>query len=263
MTTVSDVYAFLDRLAPYALAESWDRSGFNVGRGDHPVHKILVALDPTETVCREAADRGADLLVTHHTLLWHPDFVNDRSQQGKCALFLIEHGTAHINAHTNLDLAPEGVNQVLARRLGLTNVRLLNPCGTLEDGRLWGLVRVGEVPRQPLGAFLRRVKTALGCPALRYADGGRDIGLAAVGGGCCTDEIRTVAAAGCDAFVTADAKYNDFWDARDLGLTLIDAGHFYTENPVCALLAEKIAAAFPEVSVEISQKHADCMKFFE
>lgn len=67
--------------------------------------------------------------------------------------------------------------------------------------------------------------------------------------------------AGCDTFVTADIKYNDFWDARALGMNLIDAGHFATENPVVAVLAEKIAAAFPEVQVKISETHRDCMKF--
>lgn len=68
--------------------------------------------------------------------------------------------------------------------------------------------------------------------------------------------------AGCDTFVTADIKYNDFWDARALGMNLIDAGHFATENPVVAVLAEKIAAAFPEVQVKISETHRDCMKFY-
>ena len=68
--------------------------------------------------------------------------------------------------------------------------------------------------------------------------------------------------AGCDTFVTADVKYNQFWDAHDLGLNLIDAGHFATENPVVSLLAAKIAAKFPEISVKISETHRDSMKFF-
>ena len=97
---------------------------------------------------------------------------------------------------------------------------------------------------------------------LRYADGGKPVHRVCVGGGACADMLVDVRDAGFDTFVTSDCRYNQFWDARDLGVSIIDAGHFYTENPVCAVLAEKIANAFPEVSVRISQNHADCMKFF-
>ena len=82
------------------------------------------------------------------------------------------------------------------------------------------------------------------------------------GGGACAGALVEAFYAGCDTFVTADVKYNQFWDAQDLGMNLIDAGHFYTENPVVAVLAQKIAAAFPEIEVIISKSHADCMKFY-
>ena len=81
-------------------------------------------------------------------------------------------------------------------------------------------------------------------------------------GGACAGGILDAIRAGCDTFVTADIKYNQFWDARDLGINLIDAGHFYTENPVTACLAEKIAAAFPDVEVKISESHRDCVKYY-
>ena len=92
--------------------------------------------------------------------------------------------------------------------------------------------------------------------------GGRPVRKVAVGGGSCCDEMQEALDAGCDTLVTGDAKYNDFWDAHDLGLNLIDAGHFYTENPVVRYLAEKIAARFPEITVKISESHQDCMKFY-
>ena len=106
------------------------------------------------------------------------------------------------------------------------------------------------------------VKSALGCEGLRFVDGGKSVSRVAVGGGACASEIMDAVKAGCDTFVTSDVKYNQFWDARDLGVNLIDAGHFHTENPVVAVLAEKIAAAFPDVEVKISEKHHDCMKFY-
>ena len=113
-----------------------------------------------------------------------------------------------------------------------------------------------------LPAFLEHVKEKLGTPVLRYADGGRPVSKVAVGGGACASELMDAYRAGCDTFVTSDVKYNQFWDAKDLGMNLIDAGHFYTENPITLCLAEKIAARFPEVAVKISETHRDCMKFY-
>ena len=84
----------------------------------------------------------------------------------------------------------------------------------------------------------------------------------AVGGGGCASGLYDALLAGCDTFVTSDIKYNDWWDAKEQGLNLIDAGHFHTENPVVSMLAEKIAAAFPEVEVKISENHWDCVKYY-
>ena len=262
MATVADILKFVETLAPRSMKMDWDNVGLNVGRRDKEVKKILVALDPFTHVCQEARDIGADLLLTHHVLIFRPGFVNDSSAQGRNTLFLIENGIAHINAHTNLDLAPGGVNDCLAACLGLENAKILNPMGVDEHGREWGLLRCGDVAEQTLSGFLAHVKKALGCDGLRYEDAGKPVRKVAVGGGSCCDEMMEAVEAGCDTFVTGDAKYNDFWDAHDLGLNLIDAGHFYTENPVVAYLAGKIAAAFPEVEVKISETHADCMKFY-
>ena len=106
------------------------------------------------------------------------------------------------------------------------------------------------------------MKDTLACPGLRYVSGGKPVSKVAVGGGSCAGGMHEALDAGCDTFVTADVKYNQFWDAQELGLNLIDAGHFYTENPVCSVLAEKIQAAFPQIQVQISKNHADCMNFF-
>ena len=256
MATVADILKFIESVAPPYMKEDWDNVGLNCGHMDRPVTKILVALDPFPHVCREAKEVGADLLVTHHALIWKPGFITDANAQGRNTLFLIENGIAHINAHTNLDQAPGGVNDVLAAKLGLENVEIINP----RDG--FGLMRCGEVTEQSLENFLATVKEKLGCVGLRYVDGGKIVRKVAVGGGSCAGGMWEVLAAGCDTFVTADIRYNQFWDAKDLGLNLIDAGHFHTENPVVSVLAGKIAAAFPDVQVEISKTHRDCMKFY-
>ncbi len=262
MPTVSDILQFIENLAPREMQIGADKIGLNCGHGDQAVDTVLVALDPFAHVCREAKELGAQLLVTHHALLYFPGFITDDTMQGRNALYLMENGIAHINAHTNLDQAPGGVNDVLAAVLGLEDAAVVAPEGTDRQGRPYGLLRRGTVRAQALPDFLEAVKERLPCPGLRYADGGRPVQRVAVGGGACSDFLHQAAQAGCDTFVTADCSYHDFWEARELGINLIDAGHFYTENPVVAVLAAKIAAAFPEIQVKISETHGDCMKFY-
>ena len=257
MATVADILQYIEtELAPRSLKMDWDNVGVLCGSRSTPVTKILVALDPFEGVCQEAAAWGAELLVTHHPLIFRPlPNVTDETSIGRGIMTLIRSGISAINAHTNLDCAEGGVNDVLAATLGLSNI-------TPVPGDAHNLLRMGEVPQQPLEAFLASVKENLHCEGLRYVSGGKPVQKVAVGGGSCADGMYDALAAGCDTFVTADAKYNGFWDAKDLGLNLIDAGHFYTENPVVAVLAEKIAAAFPEITVKISESHTDCMKYY-
>ena len=197
MTTVNDILNYIETLAPRSMKESWDNVGLNCGHGNRPVTRILVALDPFSHVCQEAKEFGAELLVTHHALLWNPGFITDADAQGRNALFLIENGIAHINAHTNLDQAPGGVNDVLAATLGLENVEIINPV----DGEIpYGLLRCGTVTEQPIEAFLTNVKENLRCEGLRYVSGGKPVRKVAVGGGSCGDALQQVYQAGCDTF---------------------------------------------------------------
>ena len=254
MTTVDHILQYLETLAPRELKMDWDNVGLLCGSRSREVTKILIALDPFEAVCKEAAEMGAELIVTHHPLIFvAPKAVTDETSVGRCIMGLCRHGISAINAHTNLDCATGGVNDVLASTLGLENTEVIG-CENL--------LRCGEVPQQSLSAFLSHVKTALDCRGLRYVDGGKPVHKVAVGGGACAGELMDAVVAGCDTFVTADVKYNQFWDANDLGINLIDAGHFQTENPVVAVLAEKLQTQFPEIQVKISKAHKDCMKFF-
>jgi dinuclear metal center YbgI/SA1388 family protein len=263
MTRVADILQYIESIAPGYMKESWDNVGLLCGSKRTPVTKILVALDPFENVCREAAEWGAELIVTHHPLIFQPPkSVTDETSVGRAIMTLCSFGISAINAHTNLDCTPGGVNDVLAAKLGLENLQVISPAGTNEEGLPYGLLRCGDIPEQPLENFLSSVKAKLGCNGLRYVNSGKPVSKVAVGGGSCAGAMLDALAAGCDTFVTADVRYNQFWDAQDLGLNLIDAGHFQTENPVIPVLAEKIAAAFPEVTVKISETHADCMKFY-
>ena len=256
MTTVADILNFIETLAPTSLKMDWDKVGLLCGSKSASVTKILVALDPFEHVCNEAAAWGAELIVTHHPIIFRPlPNVTDETSIGRGLMTLCRHGINAVNAHTNLDCAPGGVNDVLAQTLGLRNIEVI-------PGGIPNLLRMGDVDEQPLSQFLSTVKGHLGCDGLRYVDGGKPVHRVAVGGGACADGMQDAIAAGCDTFVTSDVKYNQFWDAHDLGLNLIDAGHFATENPIIAVLASKLQAQFPEIQVKISESHRDCMKFY-
>lgn len=264
MATVADVLAFVESLAPRSMKMDWDNVGLLCGRRDKEVKKILVALDPFRNVIAEAIETGADCIVTHHPLIFRNPLmaVNEDNETGRCVLTLIEHGIAAINAHTNYDLAPGGINDILAQTLGLQNITVINPEGEDAEGRPYGLLRCGTVDETTMQTFLSAVKKSLNCDGLRYVDSGRPVRNVAVGGGSCADEMTDAIAAGCDTFVTADVKYNQFRTAYELGLNLIDAGHFHTENPAMPVLAEKLREAFPGTEVIFSEKHSDCMKFF-
>ena len=256
MTTVADILEFMESLAPRSLKMDWDNVGLNCGSKSARVQKILLALDPFEHVCQEAVDWSADLLVTHHPLIFRPwPMVTDDAAITRGLMNLVRHNISHFCAHTNLDCAQGGVNDVLAAKLGLRNV-------TTVPNDAHGMLRMGEVDAQSLPDFLAFVKKQLGCDGLRYCDGGKPVQRVAVGGGGCADGLYDTILAGCDTFVTSDVKYNGFWDAYEQGLNLIDAGHFHTENPVIAVLAEKIAAAFPDVAVKVSESHWDCAKYY-
>ena len=124
-----------------------------------------------------------------------------------------------------------------------------------------GIERIGSLSApMDLPAFLALVGERLRPNGIRYVDAGRPIRRVAVGGGACADFLEEAAGLGCDAFVTADVKYNQFLDAKALGLNLLDAGHFPTENVVCAPMARWLSEAFPKVEVRLSEVHEEVYK---
>lgn len=262
MTTVGEVFAFLQEKAPFELQEDFDNAGFLVGRESSRVSKILVSLDITEEVVQEAAGQGAQLIVAHHPVIFGGvKSITDQTATGKILLSLVENGIAAICAHTNLDAVEGGVNDALALRLGLTDIGQLRQAGVDGQGRPYGIGRVGLVSEQPLYDFAMVVKRLLGANGIRLVDGGKPVHMVAVGGGACAEFMADALAQGCDTFVTSDAKYHQFLEARALNLNLVDAGHFPTENVVCPVLRDWLAKRFPQAAVSISQRHTEVFSY--
>jgi len=249
MTKVCDVEKYLFDWAPKELAADWDNVGLLVGDGEQAVHRILVSLDIMEAVVAEAVSCGADLIVSHHPVMnctWHRvQNVKSDNAQGRMLIQMIQNGISAICMHTNLDAAEGGVNDILAEKLGLSDLIPLN-----EEK----IGRVGTLKcEKTLVEFLPFVVKSLGCNGLRYRDCGKPVHRVAVGGGACGDYIQNAIALGCDTFVTSDLSYHEFLDTT--GLNLIDAGHFPTENLICSEIARRLKEAFPAAEVVLSTKH--------
>ncbi len=262
MTTVQNIFDMLQEKAPFELQLGFDNAGFLVGHHDAPVERVLVALDITEQVAAEAKALGCQLIVSHHPVIWGgAKTITDQTVMGRKLLALVENNLAAICAHTNLDAVADGVNDALARRLGLSDIGQLKQDGVDGQGRPYGIGRVGVVQEQSLQDFALFVKRELGANGVRLVDGGKPVHKVAVGGGACADMMIDAMDHGCDTFVTSDVKYDGFLDAKAAGMNLIDAGHYPTENVVCPVLRDWLRAAFPELSVSISEVHHEVFTY--
>ena len=248
MATTNDIYAEMQRYAPLELAESWDNPGLLVDCG-REVSRVLVTLDITPEVVEEAAAGGCELIVSHHPVIFSP---LKKLTPRDVSFQLVQKGISAICMHTNLDAAEGGVNDCLAQKLGLSGTIPLNE---------QKIGRIGTLSCEiPLEQFLHDVVKSLGCRGLRYRSGGRPVRRVAVGGGACGEYIPQALAQGCDTFVTSDLRYNDFLDTQ--GLNLIDAGHFPTEDVVCAEVVRRLQKAFPDIRVSKSAVHHDAVQYY-
>lgn len=262
MITTADILKKLQEFAPLELKAEWDNAGLLCGSFCAEVTRVMVALDPSMAALREAAQKHCELLLTHHPILFGKiASLTDETVTGRALRFAAENKINCINLHTNLDVVSGGVNDCLATALGLEGVSLLKPEGVDANGREYGLIRCGTVPQQSLADFLATVSCRLDCLGLRYIDGGKSVHRVAVGGGACADELNNAASAGCDTFVTADVRYHEFCAAAEMGINLIDAGHFETENPICEKLADFVRQSFTELQVMRSESHRDVILF--
>ena len=230
----------LERIAPKRLAEEWDNPGLLVGSPAQEVHRILTCLDVTDEVVEEAVELGADMIVAHHPLIFKGiKKLRTDLPLGARLQKLLVHGIAAAAAHTNLDSAAGGVNDVLAEAIGLKDIRPLERAGEGEGPTLG---RMGYLP-EPLEieAFARQVKAALPVSHVRLVKaGGRLVQKVALCSGSGADFIAKAAFLGADAYVTGDVKYHEAQQAMEMGLHVIDGGHFGTEFPIAAVLRERL-----------------------
>ncbi len=236
---VYDVYDFLDEKYDFSSALEYDNVGLLVGDGRQRIEGILVCLDLTDEAVTEAVRLGANLIVTHHPVIFDPlKSVTEQSLVYR----LIRNGISVISAHTNLDQADGGVNDILCNVLGLKSVeKVLDSEGfAYRTGELCEAMTSDE--------FAKFVGEKLSV-VTKYVGESSFIKRVAVCSGSGGSMLGDVLKTGADAFVTADVKHNVFMEAHEAGITLIDAGHFNTEDVVIEPLCEEMRKAFPEIKV--------------
>ena len=234
-TTVADVIAILDRMAPPGLAEAWDNVGLQVGFPRREVTSVWVALDAAPNVIRAACEAGVSLLVTHHPLIFKPlKRIDGSSPPGAALMEAVAHGLAVYAMHTNFDAVAGGLNDVLARRIGLKRVE---PLGSETEanriGRIGRLVHESSVHDLALA-----VKHRLGIPGVRAVGVTETrVRRAAIVTGSGAGLLPLFIESPAEVLITGDLRYHDARDIEAAGRAAIDIGHFHSEH----LMAREVA----------------------
>ena len=237
----------VSRLAPRRLAEEWDNPGLLIGEPSSKVKRIFVCLDVLNESISQAIELDAQIIVAHHPLIFHA-IKNVRADLplGKKISRLIKNDLAVFAAHTNLDVAAGGVNDILAEKIGLADVKNFGD----EE---FSLGRLGTL-ETPMTAenFARHVKKVLNADSVRLVSAG-DFPIKKVGlcGGAGAEFIQKAKFFGAQAFVTGDVKYHEAQAAVENGIHVVDAGHFATEFPIVHVLAEYLRDELKSFDIEI------------
>lgn len=239
-----EIISLLNQWAPSYLIEEWDNTGFQIGDPEREVKKIFISLDLDREVFERAVEEKAEMIITHHPIIFEPlKTVTRLSYKEKLIYDIIKEDIVVYNAHTNLDLAIGGVNHILAKTLGIKNTE---PLKIMYEEPTHGYGRIGEIEETPLLDYLAKVKKGLNTEHLLvYGDINRTIKKVAVCGGSGSSFIYDAYLKGAQIYITGDVKYHEAQYANELGLTIIDGGHYNTEKLILPVikkyLEEKIS----------------------
>jgi GTP cyclohydrolase I len=234
--TVGEILNWLDGIAPFATQADFDNSGMLAGNPAAEVRRVLFALDATLPVVREAVNVGAELIVTHHPLMFHGvKRVRYDLPEGATLSALLGAKLNLISAHTNLDQAEGGTGDELAALLGLADV---TPATTSA------YIRLGTLPApKTAGALLTQVERNLGTHARLYGDPETPVTRVAVGPGAIGEAYENAAQDGAQVFVVGEIEHHHLIAAQAMGLVVCEAGHYATEQPGLEALYRRFAAA--------------------
>lgn len=251
MATVKEIYNFIDSFAPFDTAESYDNVGILVGDSSSRVTKAVVSLDITPAVVREAAELNAEVIISHHPVIFNP---LKKVLSGSAVYELIGHNISAICAHTNLDKSPVfGVNTELAKAMGLDNVRVSENNEILFVGNTGKFFTAEE--------FAGLLKRNLGCESLSYTKSNNRISKVGLCSGAGGSEIFSAIGSGCDAFVTGELKHHELIAANEGGVSVFVLGHYKSEDVVIQPLCDKLSEQFGDIKFIKSKVFNDGVTF--
>ena len=243
MSTVKDIYSFLDSIAPFSTSAPWDNTGLLVGDENKEVKKVMLSLDVTGDVIDEAIEENVDLVITHHPLIFDPV----KSVTSDTLLYkAVSSGLSFISSHTCLDIAKDGVNDCLANAVGIKNIESIE-----EDVFL----KLGEIEEKSEDEFVAILKDKLSCNVLYNSTGNKikKIAFCSGSGGDLWELAKKIEA---DALLTGEAKYHEFLDASFNNISIFACGHFETEVVVIDMLKEKLEKEFKTIKfLKANQKN--------
>ena len=246
---VKDIAAVIEQFAPLSIQEGWDNSGLCIGSPEAPVSSVLLGLDCTPELVDEAIACGADMIVTHHPLIFSGlKKITPENVVGEAVIKAIKAGISIYAAHTNADKVIAGVSGAMAARLGLKNVQILD-----QDGEGTGLGVVGDLP-EPISAqeAVALVKDRFSLKAMRASrplEG--KISRVAMCGGSGGSLISAAARSGAQLYISGDISYHNFFTKE--GFMIMDIGHYESEIEIVDILFSLLKKNFPTFAVRITQ----------
>lgn len=255
---LNDIVSAIEGRAKLSYQDDFDNSGLQVGSLNNDIGKVLVCLDVTEEVVAEAVDKGCNLILSHHPLIFKAlRSVGDASYQQRCVTRAIRAGVSIYSAHTSLDNAPGGVNHKIARLLGLNSTRWLLPRPDGESGS--GLVGELEQPTD-YGEFLDGVCRTFDVKALRCSRGkGRTVSRIALCGGAGAFLLSEAKSAGADCFVCGEFHYHDYFE--NSGVLLVELGHYQSEQYTMQLLQEILSDSCPGLETMVTDINTNPIEY--
>jgi len=261
-TSIGELCDHLESIAPLSLQEGYDNAGLITGERDWEISGVVCCLDATVDVVREAAEKGCNVVVAHHPIIFKGlRKISSADYVGRAVIEAIRRDVAIYAIHTNLDnVLDQGVNQAIAAKLGLKNLRILAP-RSIDERTGAGIIGElsGEMGEED---FLQFVKTRMETPCVRHT---RLTGLAiqkvAICGGAGSFLTELAKSAGVDAYVTGDVKYHEFFDA-DGKILLLDIGHFESEQFTIPLLAQIISKKLRNFAAYCTERNTNPVHYF-
>lgn len=257
----------IETFAPKRLAQNWDNVGLMVGDTKWEVKKLLLSLDSSEDVIDYAIENEFDMIVTHHPLIFSPlKAVRGDVPSGRKIIKLIQNKICLYSAHTNFDSAKGGVTDVLCNKTGVYNTEIIDVTGIDKNGDAYGIGKIGKIEnKMSVAEYADFIKKALDVKYVNIIGNlNAMVQKVAVCGGSGSSLISKARFLGADVFVTGDIQHHDALDAIELGLNIIDAGHYYTENIAMPIMMEYLKSIknLKELEIELYNNGAAPIKVF-